>query len=243
MVLHGILVVATRAFSLVVVAVFAVFSLPVHAEEAAATTSADKIKAVFEATEVKIKVEPGQKSFVAEWKYTNPWEFPLAVSEIDSSCGCLAAPALDYKSISQGESSSITAKFTPGNHRGVLRKSLHVRFVGHEKPVELVVEAHIPSPVELSSQMLTWMPKSADLTKTIEVTTGTDQDFQITGLLGVADRLYIIKQETVTANRHYRLHVTPTEVEVTGIQTLQVRTNAHDPRDQVLAVFLRSPKS
>jgi hypothetical protein len=102
-----------------------------------------------------------------------------------------------------------------------------------------VAEAHIPSPVELSSQELTWMANKAAETEIIEVTTGTDQKFEITGLLGVSEYLYEIRKEVVTEGSHYRIHIKPTDKVGLGIQTLQVRTNSPDPRDQVLAVFLR----
>ena len=76
----------------------------------------------------------------------------------------------------------------------------------------------------------------------IDVTTGTGQKFAITGLLGVSEKLYTIRKEVVAAGSHYRVHITPLEKPSSGIQTLQIRTNSRDPRDQVLAVFLRHAK-
>ena len=201
------------------------------------------IRSAFSSTELRIQVEPGKKSFTAEWEYTNPHDLPLVVQGVDSSCGCLAAKATDYKQVAKGESGKITADFSPGNHRGTLRKSIHVRFVGYAKPVELVMEAKIPSPVELSTQELAWTSENLDEKQVVEVTSGTAQDFQITGLRGVSESLFTIRKEIVSANRHYRLHVTPTGKPSPGIQTLQVTTNSPDPRDRVTAVFLRTPQS
>ena len=212
-----------------------------------AATAEDKpspdewISGVFTSTEVKIQVEPGKDSFTAEWEYTNPYELPLVVQEVDSSCGCLASKAADYKQVGKGGSGKILAQFTPGNRRGTLRKSIHVRFVGYEKPVELVMEAKIPSPVELSTQELTWTVGKLDQKQVVEVTSGTAQDFQITGLRGVSESLFMIHKEVISANRHYRLHITPTGKPSPGIQTLQVLTDSPDPRDRVTAIFLRTP--
>ncbi len=209
---------------------------------------AKPIAQAFESTVIHFDAKPGNEPQTVEWAYTNHWELPLIIEKIDSSCGCLgpkteAATVENFKPLVTGKSGSIQATFTPGSYRGIVRKSIHVKFAGYDQIVELVAEAHIPSPIELSTQELAWNSDHKDQTQTIEVTTGTGQDFQITGLLGVAERLYTIKQETMEENRHYRLHITPTEVEAPGIQTLQVRTNARDPRDQVLAVFLRSPSA
>lgn len=201
------------------------------------------IRSAFVATEVKIDVEPSKKEFVAEWKYTNPYEQPLAIDAISSSCGCLAAPKVEFKPIAKGESSSISATFTPGNHRGILRKSLYVTFAMYEKPIELVVEAHIPSPVELSTQELSWTKENKNQPQIVDVTSGTAQDFEITGLLGVPESLFSVVKETVTEKRHYRLRITPTGEPVQNIQVLQVRTDSKDPRDQVIAVFLRVPQA
>lgn len=211
--------------------------------EAQGAASKEDIGSAFVATEVKVQMEAGEESFTAEWEYTNSSEFPMVVQHIDSSCGCLAAKTSDDQQVKRGESGKITAEFRPGNHRGVLRKSMHVLFVGYAKPVELVVEAHVPSPVELSSQELTWSEEDQVKPQIIEVTTGTDQDFDITNILGVPDRLFTVEKETVREKRHYRLRITPTGEVATGIQTLQVRTDCRDPRDQVIAVFLRSPHS
>ena len=213
------------------------------AQEACTQALAAKkdIRCAFAATEVKIQVEPGKESFIAQWEYTNFNEIPMVVQHIDSSCGCLASQMTGYKQVKQGETGKITAEFRPGNHRGVLRKSMHVIFVGYAKPVELVVEASIPSPVELSTQELIWSEEDKAKTQVIEVITGTNQDFDITGLLGVPERLFTIGKETVIEKRHYRLLITPTGVAAAGIQTLQVRTDSRDPRDQFIAVFLRLP--
>ena len=211
--------------------------------EAQSAASEKDIRSAFAATEVKIQVKPGKDSFTAEWAYTNPYELPMVVEHVDSSCGCLAAQTADYNQVTQGKSGKITAEFKPGNHRGTLRKSVHVRFVGYAKPVELVMEAKIPSPVEFSTQELTWTADNSDESQVVDITTGTAKDFQITDLLGVSDSLFTIKKEIVTEKRHYRLHITPTGKASPGIQTLQVRTDSRDPRDQVIAVFLRGPDS
>ena len=218
---------------------------PARAEESPASKP---INEAFESTLTTFKAKPGNEAVIVEWAYTNHWDIPLLVDTIDTSCGCLgpttqAATPEAPKPIAPGKSGIIQAKFVAGAYRGVLRKSIHVRFAGYDKNIELVAEAHIPAPIQLSSQELTWDSSNEFATQTIEVTTGTEEDFQVTDLLGVHERLYTIKQETVTDKRHYRLHITPTDKSSPGIQTLQVRTNARDPRDRVLAVFLRSPAS
>lgn len=137
--------------------------------EQAAQNEALTAKAAFVSTEIKIDIKPGQPSFLAEWNYTNAsalaFGFPMLIQSIGSSCGCLTAKAASDKPVKTGETGAIRATFSPGNHRGLLRKSLHVRFYGHTDAVELIVEAHIPSPVELSTQELSWTPDKVSDTK------------------------------------------------------------------------------
>jgi len=169
------------------------------------------------------------------------------IEHISAPCGCLDAitkPATEEElsGVAPGESGEIRAVVTPGNHRGLIRKSVYVRFFGHDDHVELIVEARIPSQVELSQQELTWTPAEKDESRVIDVTSGTGQDFNITDLLGVSEQLYTIRRELVTAN-HYRLHITPAGTLDPGIQILQIRTDSADPRCQLLTVFLRAAES
>jgi len=205
-------------------------------EDAAA--KATTIESAFASTTVQISVSPGAETVPVEWKFSNHWDIPLVIEKFDQSCGCLAG-ILDQGAVEPGKSGVIWAAFTPGAHRGLLRKSLHVRFVGHEKPVELVLEATIPSSVELSKSELVWKVGEEMKAQTIEVTTGTDADFNITGLRGVPESQFSITEETLITQRHYRLHITPVDVSTPGVLCLQVRTNSADSRDQVLPVFLR----
>jgi uncharacterized cupredoxin-like copper-binding protein len=201
---------------------------------------ADEVAAAFETRVVKLDVMPGETDAPLVWSCTNRWEIPLVVERFEESCGCLSGGA-DSVAIAPGESGEIRAKFTPGPYRGVVRKSLHVRFVGHEKPVELVAEVTIPSTVECSTRDLVWITDQF-APETIEVKAGTEADFQITGLVGVSEEQFTIDKQVVTEGRHYRLVVTPRPGAGVGTKCLQVRTDSPDPRDQVIGVFLRIEK-
>lgn len=192
---------------------------------------------VFESTVTRLTVEPGSVDEPLQWTCVNQGEFPLVVERYEQGCGCLAG-AVEEVEIAPGETGAIRAKFTPGPYRGLVRKSLHVRFVGFEKPVELVAEVTIPSTVELSVRDLVWEAGDASA-KVIEIEAGTKTDFRITGLVGVEESQFKLEQETLIAGRHYRLSLTPQPGVSSGHQVLQVRTDSPDRRDQVLAVFLK----
>jgi len=203
----------------------------------AAPGGARTIQSVFESIVRITNVKPGATFVSVEWSYTNPYDFPLVVERFEESCGCLHGK-VDQEEVAPGATGHIHAEFNPGTYRGILRKSLHVRFVGQDKPVELVVEASIPSTVELTARELKWPAGEKPVSRSIEVTAGTEAPFHITGLLGVPAGQFEIKQETVEEGRHYRLTITPADGAGTDIQCLQVRTDSPDPRDRVLAVFL-----
>ena len=206
-----------------------------------AVGQAKPVSSAFDSTVCKLTVQPGSESLTAEWSYTNHWDFPLTVEKFDTSCGCLSGKA-DQPALSPGQSGKLRAAFSPGQYRGLLRKSLHVRFVGHEKPVELIVEATIPSHVELSTQELVWKAGEKPEAKVVEIKSGTGKPFSITGLLGVPENQFTILSETVEEKKHYRVSITP-KSEAIGQHCLQVRTDSPDPRDSVQAVFLRVDKS
>lgn len=156
------------------------------------TSHAEDVSSAFTSTECKILAEPGKESIEAAWSLTDHWDFPLSVEKLSTYCGCLA-PMEDQTTIAPGESGNIIASFSPGHHRGLLRKSLHVSFVGHEGTVELVASATIPSPVELSTQELIWQKDQKTKTRTVDVTSGTGEDFLVTGILGLPEHFYSIE--------------------------------------------------
>jgi len=213
--------------------------LPIlHAEEAPVKSSPKGIETAFASTLTKLKVQPSETTITAEWEYTNHWDAPLAVERFETSCGCLAGNT-EQRILEPGESGKITATFTPGQHRGLLRKSLHIRFVGHDKPVELVVEASIPSHVEISTQELSWESGVRTVPRTVDLTSGTGKAFTITALQGLPENQFTLTQETLTQGTHHRITITPSADAILGSHTLQIHTDSPDPRDQVKAVFLQ----
>lgn len=193
----------------------------------------------FATTLTKVEVKPGQTTVAAAWDFTNHTDSPIAVERVESSCGCLAGQT-GTQVVEPGKSGRIEASFQPGAYRGTIRKSIHVRFVNEDKPIELVMEAHIPSPVELSTNELAWTQGQSASTQTIEVKSGTGASFSITDLIGVSPELFTITKEPLADSIGYRLSITPAGKTNPGTQILQVRTDSPDPRDQVLAVFLQT---
>ena len=206
-----------------------------------AKPNSDSIASAFDSTVVQIIAQPGQQFAPVIWTFKNHWDFPLVVERFEESCGCLSAQAANNQetpqAVAPGATGKIEALFTAGGHRGLLRKSLHVRFVGHEKPVELVVEATIPSPVELSRRELVWKAGESLNAKTIDISSGTGAAFAITFLPGVPESQFTITRETITSGTVYRLSIIPTPA-ASGQHCLQIHTDSPDPRDRVNAIFL-----
>lgn len=201
------------------------------------------IRSAFASTITEIKAMPDDAGIPVEWTFTNRWDFPLLVEKFDASCGCLSGkmnPEVD-EAVAPGKSGVIRASFTPGAYRGLVRKSLHVRFVGHDGSVELIVEAQIPHTVEFSERELSWDEDARGEAKIIDITSGTGVDFTITHVGGVSDEMFRIAQESIEDGQHVRLSVTPSDTAPAGVHTLLVRTDSADRRDRVAAVFLHLP--
>ena len=199
------------------------------------------VASAFATTVVRIRIPAGEQTVPVTWTFTNRWDIPLMVERFEESCGCLSGQVAKNQdapeAVAPGATGKIQANFTAGGHRGLLRKSLHVRFVGYDKPVELVVEATIPSHVELSQRELVWKAGESLEAKTIDVTSGTGAAFTITSLPGVPENQFTITRETLAAGTSYRLTIVPTAA-ATGQHCLQIRTDSPDPRDRVNAIFL-----
>lgn len=173
------------------------------------------------------------------WSYVNHWSFPLVIDQFEESCACLS-PKGRVEAVKPGESGVIRAAFDVGNQRGLIRKSLHVRFVGHEGSVELVAEALVPPGVKLSTHELVWSA-GENGALFVDVTAGTDESFEITALRGVQATEFEVQTKTVAAGRHYRLTVKPgPSAPEAGARCLQIQTDSADPRDRIVAVFLRA---
>jgi hypothetical protein len=215
-------------------------ALPIHHARGGATATP---AATFISTTAQVSAMPDSVNVPVEWHFTNTGDLPLVVENFIESCGCLSGnmAAQTAEPVAPGKSGVIRASLAPGQHRGLLRKSLHVRFVGHEKPVELVVEAKIPSPVELSARDLTWTAEEPTAAQSLDITTGTGTVFNITGLSGLADAHFNVRQETLIDKSHHRITITPAAGVPSGVHTLLIRTDSPDPRDRVTAVFLRMP--
>ncbi len=211
----------------------------------AAAKETPTLDSAFSTTTARITTTSNAVNVPVEWTFTNHSTEPMAVEKFDESCGCLSGQAQLQGTdlVEPGKTGVIRANFTPGGYRGIVRKSLHVRFVGHAKSVELIVEASIPSSVEISNRELVWVTGKGTKTQSINITTGTGEDFNIKSLQGVPESLFQIIQETITPKRHYRIHITPLSVETSDIQTLQIHTDSKDTRDQVLPVFMRICKT
>lgn len=201
------------------------------------------IQSAFASTTTEISAMPDAVAVPVEWAFTNHWDFPLQIEKFDESCGCLSGQVNPQgpEAVAPGKSGVIRASFTPGAHRGLLRKSLHVRFVGHEGSVELVAEARIPHTIEFSAREMKWSAEARSTSQTIDITSGTGVDFTITHVGGVSDELFSVAQESLEDGQHVRLSVTPSATAPAGVHTLLVRTDSADPRDRVAAVFLHLP--
>ena len=211
------------------------------AEEA--TAAVPGIETAFESrvTQLVTASEPSSaEPREVSWTYVNRWDFPLVIERFEESCTCLRG-STDVQAVEPGKSGVIRAAFSAGPHRGLVRKSLHVRFVGHDKPVELVAEARIPCSVTLSAHDLVWLADASAAELTVDLTAGTDADFRITALRGLVPAEFAVRAETLVEGRHYRLFVSPgPAAPASATRCLQIRTDSPDPRDRVLAVFLRT---
>lgn len=206
--------------------VFAALALMIPPAAFAAPAPPPACGAAFVTRHIVTKAAPGEAKITLEYEFTNKSDLPLVVGEFAQSCGCMIGD-WDGKPVPPGGSGKIRALFLTQGLRGVVRKSLTVRFVENGS-ADLDAEVTIPEAVVYSARTLRWEQGERPVPRVIEVTAGTPKPVRVLSARG--DSSFDTALETLEDGRRYRITITPKNTDVERVGTFQVRTDAADPR-------------
>lgn len=190
--------------------------------------------AKFDTREIRTAAEPGVEVVDLCYEFTNTGEIPLVVEEFSHSCGCMQA-AWDGVAVAPGARGKITARFLTRGLRGVVRKSVHVKFV-EAGLVELIGEVTIPEALEYSVQSLRWSLGEAPSAKQVDIKVASKAPVRVLSV-SANDPSFACELQCLEEGRSYRIVITPRDTETLHICILQVRTDSKDPRDALHGLF------
>lgn len=196
--------------------------------------------AAFTSKILKTAVEPGVAVVELTYEFKNTGELPLVVEQFSRNCGCMIGE-WDGVPVEPGAAGRIKAKFLTKGLRGVIRKSLHVKFV-ECGTVELVAEVTIPEAITWSAPTLRWETGGAAQAGEVEIVVRSAAPINVLSAT-VNDSGFSTSLRTLENGRHYRLTVTPRDTATARVGVVQVRTDSKDPHDALHTFFARVEKA
>lgn len=133
----------------------------------------------FAATEITLKPALGEKTIVAEFKFKNTGDAPLAITRVHSGCGC-TVPEKPAEPIAPGASGVIPVTYKPGDHQGPQHQQIEVETAdGKVQQLRLVID--LPVRISFAPRLLLF--RGADQEpKTATVTYGADDKTEFLGV-------------------------------------------------------------
>jgi len=144
----------------------------------------------FESPEIVLKPKVGEKSLLAEFKFTNTGEAPVSITNVHSTCGC-TVPDKPADAIMPGASGVIPVNYKPADRQGRQAQTIEIETSdGKRQELRLVVD--LPIRVTFAPRLLLFRaadpePKTAtitfgeaDKTELLEVSEQSP-DFEIVG--------------------------------------------------------------
>jgi hypothetical protein len=174
---------------------------------AAATTALPAAGLEWKTTHVELQPAPLQTTAEAWFEFRNSSDRPVKITGVDASCDCLeVTPSATV--IAPGAGGRIHARFTLAERYGVLRRTITVRTDDGAAPATLTAQLEIPEAAALTPRSVEWKLGAAPVAQAVEVTIAEGIEVTLNTVHATSDA-FTTRLETVTAGRHYRLHVTP----------------------------------
>jgi len=196
-------------------------------------------KLEFDTIAKTIPSEPGDETVSVAFPYVNSTDGAVEIVRFDSNCSaCLSAGP--KKTLKPGEKGVVDAVFKVGSFTGSIKKTLKVTMRDeqgqlHAETLELTVI--VPVLVQIEPNKIQWQAGGALETKTVDVKIPWKNPIHVTGVHSTRPN-FKISVETVEVGRHYRVHVTPSDLETAQMGLIKVSTDCEFKkfRDHMLFV-------
>ncbi len=194
----------------------------------------------FEQELVEVRAPADAMSVVAEFKFENKTDKPVAIAKFDKVCSCLAVQVSGGKlNYAPGETGVIRATFEMGNFSGVVDKTVVLWFDKdpEDKPSQVLsVRVNIPVLVVMKEKTLKWALGGKPETRKIDITMEHAKPIKIVSTSCTSDN-FKVEVITLEEGKHYELLVTPVETKDPGLAIIRVETDCDIARHKLLQAF------
>ncbi len=157
--------------------------------------------------ELAVSARPLQRTLDVQFTFRNGTAQPVTIRTVRTNCDCLEATT-DKTTYAPGESGTLVARFTTGDRIGLYERAVEVVTSESAATIRLVVRIDVPAPAMVTPVNLLW-PIGAEITaKPVEVRVADGLEIDFTEMFATSDH-FVVRLETVTKGRFYRVHVTP----------------------------------
>ncbi|MCJ8332065.1 MAG: DUF1573 domain-containing protein [Lentisphaeria bacterium] len=178
----------------------------------------------FDSPTLEFDTKPGQKKVDAKYNFKNVGDYTVTIKKIKPTCGCTTAK-LDKKTYKPGESGTIAATINVPDRGGRLAKSIRITTDDKDKKkIKLTLVLHIPKYVDVSPKYISWEHKGAKVSKTISIKVLHKTAIHIKKVHS-SNPNWIVKLETVTKGKEYKITITPPTTEKSVRTSLSIESD------------------
>jgi len=201
-------------------------------------SAAAQAELVWEQTRLELHPAVGDETAVGHFKYQNKGDKPVAIKNLNTSCGCTAA-STNKNGVAPGEKGEITATFQIGSRMGVQQKMITVMTDDPAHPsTTLNLTVAIPQVLDFQPALVFWQPGEAAKPKTIIAKAGTDvsiKNLEVTS----SSPDFSTKVESGSSANEFRINVTPRQTTQAANATLTIKPNLPNGKSKIFYASAR----
>ncbi len=148
----------------------------------------------FEATELTLKPESGEKKLSGEFVFTNTGDAPVTVTDVSASCGC-TTPTPPKEAVAPGAKGVIPVGYSTDGRQGRQQQTIFVKTSdGQTHQLRLVVE--LPVRVSFAPRLLVFSKGGRDA-KSATLTFGDDLPVTLVGVESTTPAFEVVETPRV----------------------------------------------
>lgn len=197
---------------------------------------------VFESEVVTETAAPSEETHNSKFAFKNAGPEPVAITEVQTSCGCLGASA-DKMIYQPGESGTISATIKLGSFEGEILKSIWVLSDDAQAPKrQLQMKITIPRLMELSPEVTSWSVGEEAKPKTLTIKVLRDEPIEVTAVSSTRDNVSVELRE-IEKGRTYEVILTPKSTEAPTLGAVKIETTCELSRYKNRLAFFNIVRS
>lgn len=167
---------------------------------------------------------PSEETHESKFHFKNTGTKPVAISEVQSTCGCLGA-ATDKMLYQPGESGTLSATIKLGTFEGEVIKSIYLISDDVEAPKrQLQMKITIPKLMEVSPEVTTWAVGEEAKPKKLTIKVLRDEPIVVTSVSSTRDA-FTAELVELEKGRAYEVIMTPKTTAEPTLGAVKIETD------------------